>query len=246
MAATPSLPNGTVLGKSFEYGLDIKIGGAWQSVRRMSAWAPTYPPTTSDIATYDDKGAPSSGVSGRGFAASFTVQSNRSSTTGLYLPEVEALLAAGKGIGEAAVLEVRWYHRPAVGVANPNDAGTAFVTVEISRQNTGNAEVDTYSVSLTGQGSFEPIVNPYTPDTSVPKIASISPSGRAAGQQVTITGQGFNGATAVKFAAVDATALTVVGNATIVAVVPAGSAGSVNVTVVTPGGTSAAFAYTRA
>ena len=49
------LPAGTVLGKSYEYGLDINLGpyGSpdWQSFRRISGFAPTFPPATEDVAT---------------------------------------------------------------------------------------------------------------------------------------------------------------------------------------------------
>lgn len=80
---------------------------------------------------------------------------------------------------------------------------------------------------------------------AVPFITSALPSGAAAGSQVTITGTGFTGATAVKFGATNATSFVVVDDRHIVAVVPAGSAGAANITVTTPAGTSAAFVYTR-
>lgn len=245
------LPAGTTLGKSFEYGIDVNLGTyaspIWQAIRRISAWQPTYPKVTQDAATYDDRGAPNEDVSGRGFAASFTVQGNRSLTTGIYLPELEAILAAAKTKGESAVLDVRYYHKPDVGAANPTDAGRALVTVEASRANTGNADIETYTVNLAGKGEVTPIANPFTGwnDNPPPLISSISPAAQVAGKQITITGSGFLTATDVKLAAVSVSAFTVVSATTIVATMPAGSAGSVNVTVVTPVGTSPAFAYSR-
>lgn len=248
---TLPLPAGTTLGQSFEYGLDINIGTSgspvWQNVRRMSAWTPTFPKVTQDSSTYDDRGAPSEDVSGRGFATSFTVQANRSLTTGLYLPEVEAIINASRRKGDAAVLDVRFYHKPDSGTPHPTDAGRATVTVEVTRQNTGNAEIDVFSVSLTGKGEYTPIANPWTGwnDNPVPSIASITPPAQTVGKLITITGNGFLGATDVKFAATSATAFTVVSATTIIASLPAGTAGSVAVTVITPVGTSTAFAYTR-
>jgi hypothetical protein len=79
---------------------------------------------------------------------------------------------------------------------------------------------------------------------AVPVVTGASPSGAAEGDQVVITGTGFTGATAVKFGATAATEFVPVGGS-IVAVVPAGSAGAANITVTTPAGTSAAFPYTR-
>ncbi|WP_102193210.1 phage tail tube protein [Microbacterium aurantiacum] len=249
--STQPLPAGTTLGQSFEYGIDINIGTfaspTWQPVRRISGWAPTFPKVTQDDGTYDDRGAPSEGVSGRGFAGAFTVQANRSLTSGLYLPEVEAIVNASRRKGEQAILDIRFYHKPDSGTPHPTDAGRASVTVESSRQNTGNAEIDVFSVSLTGKGEYTPIPNPFTGwnDNPTPAISSISPAGQIATKMITLTGVGFLGATDVKFAAVSATAFTVVSATMIVATVPAGTAGSVNVTVITPVGTSVAFAYTR-
>lgn len=160
------LPAETSLGKSFEYGLDVNLGTSaepsWQPVRRMSGWAPSFPAITQDVSSYDDRGAPSEEVTARGFSATFAVQGNRSLTTGAYLPELEALMAAAKGTGNSAVLEVRWYHKPDVGAPNPDDAGSALVTVEVTRQNTGNAEIESFSVTLTGRGRPQQITNPFT------------------------------------------------------------------------------------
>ena len=79
---------------------------------------------------------------------------------------------------------------------------------------------------------------------AVPTVASIAPTSgtTAGGTTVTITGTGFNGATAVKFGAT-AAAFTVNSAAQITATSPAGGAGTVDVTVTTPGGTSATGAF---
>lgn len=246
-----TLPAGTALGKSFEYGLDINLGTtvvpSYQPIRRISAWAPSYPPTTGDQATYDDLGATNEAVTARSFATSFTVQGNRSLTTGLYLPEVEALLAAAKATGESAVADIRWYHKPEVGTPNPTDAGQAFCRVEFTRQNTGNAEVEVFNATLTGQGPFNSITNPFAGwAVTTPVLASVTPDAAAVGELVTLTGTGFLGATSVTFGAVPAGDFVVANAATIIAAMPTGTAGSVDVTVVTPGGTSNILAYVRA
>ena len=75
----------------------------------------------------------------------------------------------------------------------------------------------------------------------VPTITSVAPASGpvAGGTTVTVTGTGFTGATAVTFGTTAATSYTVVSATSITAVSPAGSAGTVDVTVTTPGGTSA-------
>ena len=101
-------------------------------------------------------------------------------------------------------------------------------------------------MSLTGKGRVLDIANPFAGwDVSVPTISAVSPASATAGKLVTITGTGFLGATIVKFGAVNATEFSVVNGSTILAVMPAGSAGSAPVQVTTPGGVSANFPYTR-
>ncbi len=76
---------------------------------------------------------------------------------------------------------------------------------------------------------------------AVPTVTSVSPNaGRTGGANaVTITGTGFTGASAVDFGGTPATAFSVNSDTSITAGSPAGSVGTVDITVTTPGGTSA-------
>ena len=78
---------------------------------------------------------------------------------------------------------------------------------------------------------------------AVPTVSGLSPTAGPAvgGTLVTITGTGFTGATAVDFGTTPATDFTVVSDTSITADSPAGT-GTVDVTVTTPGGTSADLA----
>ncbi len=74
-----------------------------------------------------------------------------------------------------------------------------------------------------------------------PAVTRVAPSGgpSAGGTRVTIDGTDLGGATSVKFGSMAATSFTVNAKGTeIKAVAPAHAAGSVNVVVTTPGGTS--------
>ena len=75
---------------------------------------------------------------------------------------------------------------------------------------------------------------------AAPTVTGLSPTSgpEAGGTPVTITGAGFTGATAVDFGTNAATGLTVVNDTTITVDSPAGT-GTVDVTVMTPGGTPA-------
>jgi len=248
------LPAGTTLGKSYEYGLDCNLNTTaspiWQPFRRISGFQPTPTPTTQDAQTYDDLGAQNNDVTGWSWLVAFNVFVNRSFSTGLYLPEIEAILARTRpsAKGEAATIECRWYHKPEAGTPNPTDAGQGIATVAYTRSNTGaDGAIEQLAVTLTGKGPYTEIANPFTGwnDAAPPAVASVTPSGRSAGQQVTITGTGFLGATDVRFGATSVQ-YTVVSPTTIIATVPTGSAGAVAITVVTPRGTSTAVNYTRA
>ena len=91
--------------------------------------------------------------------------------------------------------------------------------------------------------SYSLVINAQPP----PTITSVSPASgpTGGGTTVTITGTGFTGATAVKFGATNASGFTVNSATQITATAPAGSAGTVDVTVTTAGGTSATGAADR-
>jgi hypothetical protein len=78
------------------------------------------------------------------------------------------------------------------------------------------------------------------PPPARPVVTAVNPScaAGASGDQVTITGRGFTGATAVKFASTRANAI-VHSDTWITALSPSGVTGTVDVTVSGPGGTSA-------
>ncbi len=97
----------------------------------------------------------------------------------------------------------------------------------------------TVTVSVTTPAGSSGTV-PYTYDT-VPTITSLSRTGPlSGGNKVTITGTGFTGSSAVKFGTTTATSFTVRSSTQLLATAPAHAAGTVQVSVTTPGGTTAA------
>jgi|GEM_PF-1200204 len=97
------------------------------------------------------------------------------------------------------------------------------------------------SVAVYGAGSGR-MSNPLTfAVLAAPVVTGVSPAeGPAAGgTSVTITGSGFTGAAAVSFGGTPARGVSVLSDGRIVAVTPGGAPGAVDVTVTTPGGTSA-------
>lgn len=253
MPEAPSLPAGSTLGRSYEYGLDLNLGTAgaptWQPVRRISGFQPTPTPVVQDAQTYDDFGSQNQEVTGWNNTVAFSVQVNRSSSTGLYLPEIEALLERTRpeAKGDAAVIEARWYHKPESGTPNPKDAQQGLATVSVQRANTApDGATEVLNVTLTSKGPWRSITNPFAGwGVTAPTITSVSPEGAATGDLVTITGTQFVGATSVTFDGVEADDFQVIGGSTIVAVLPTDTAGTVPVVVTNAAGASAAFNYVR-
>jgi IPT/TIG domain/FG-GAP repeat len=117
----------------------------------------------------------------------------------------------------------------------------------------GTSTAQGWSVALSSDGTTAMMGGPHDTSQSgglvgaawafgdAPAVSSVSPnSGPASGgTAVTITGTGVTGASAVKFGSTAATSFTVNSATRITATSPAGSAGAVDVTVATAGGTSA-------
>jgi hypothetical protein len=81
----------------------------------------------------------------------------------------------------------------------------------------------------------------YTYQSTAPSVSAVSPNRgpTAGGTTVTTTGANFTGATAVNFGTTAASSFTVTSDTQITAIAPAESAGTVDITVTTPYGTSA-------
>ena len=106
-------------------------------------------------------------------------------------------------------------------------AGTGSVDVKVL--NTGG----TSPVSPSDQFT-------YVSSGSAPSVKKLEPGEgpSAGGTTVAVTGQAFTGVTAVMFGTNAASSFTVTSKTTILAVSPAAPAGTVNLTVTTPNGTS--------
>ncbi len=94
-------------------------------------------------------------------------------------------------------------------------------------------------VTVTSSAGTSP-TNPFDQFTYAPTVTGIAPTsgGTAGGTTVTITGTGFIGASSVQFGSSAASSYSVVSASSITAVSPTGSAGTVDVTVTSPAGTS--------
>jgi hypothetical protein len=110
-------------------------------------------------------------------------------------------------------------------------AGTVDVVVTTPSGSSATGAADRYTYAA----AASPAVTGLTPASG----------GTAGGTTVTITGSGFTGATAVNFGSVAAASFNVLSDNAISAVAPAAAAGTIDVTVTTPAGTSATSSADR-
>ncbi len=109
-------------------------------------------------------------------------------------------------------------------------SGSTYLTAIVpTGAHTGSVTVTTGSTTLTSPQTFR----------VKPKITTFSPPSGSIGTLVTINGTGLIQATSVKFGTVTATTFTVVSDSEVTADVPSGlAAGTVTISITTPGGTS--------
>lgn len=236
----------TVLSRKFRVDVtaDLTLASGWLQLNGINDFKADDSPNLVDTSAYDTNGSGSFEKTFEDWTAAVTVF-RRTDGAGVYDPAQELVRAATVGqFGNACRVGLRWYDKN----GGP-EAYKGIAIVQWARANSGVKDVDAATITFTGTDlPLAAITNPGVAPVA-PVVLSATPSGAAAGAQVTITGTGFTGvvpATGVKFAAVTATVAVVLSDNTIVAVMPAGSAGSAPVTVTNTVGVSNALAYTRA
>lgn len=231
----------TALARRFRVDVStLAAPSTWVAFRGINDLNPPITPTLQGADDYDTNGWASFEKTMQAWI--LTIKALRKTTAGVFDPGQELVRGSQLGFGDAARVNVRWYDR--------NGAPEAFQGVAIVGwvpSKTGVADLDEVTCTLTGDGTLTPIPNPFSA-AAAPVIVGATPSGVGQGGIVSITGTGFagvTGATGVKFGGTNATSYIVVSDNTIVAVMPAGSAGSAAITVTNTVGTSNSQPYTR-
>lgn len=236
------MSNTSALARRFRVDVtsDLGLAGGWTELKGIYTLKPTVDANTVDTSAYDTNGWDSFEITSNSWGLTASVW--RRTTSGLFDAGQELVRACVGQFGDGARIGVRFYDK--------NGGAEAYQGVAIvkwERANDGVKDVDAATITLMGDGQRLTISNPGTA-SAAPVVSAAQPSGAAAGAQVTISGAGFTGTLAsggVKFGGVSSATYTVVSDSTIVAVVPAGSAGSAVVTVINANGTSNSLAYTR-
>jgi hypothetical protein len=229
----------TALARRFK--VDVSTDNAtWVNLKGIDDFNYQINPSKVASDTYDTNGWSSFEIPMNAWVT--TIKAFRVTNAGVFDPGQEMVRAARGQSGTAARVYVRWYDR--------NGAPEAFsglAIVEWNPSKTAVGDLDEIQIILTGDGILTSITNPYSAAV-IPVITAASPSGVGAAGIVNITGSAFTGTiatTGVKFGGVNATSWIVVSDNTIVAVMPAGSAGSAPIIVTNAAGASSSFPYTR-
>jgi hypothetical protein len=125
------------------------------------------------------------------------------------------------------------------GVASPSFSVQSATSISAASPALAAGSVHVTVAAGAGISSSSP-ADLFTSVATAPAVTALTPGSgpMSGGTVVTITGSNFNGATAVAFGANAATAFTVVSSTQITATAPAGAAGTADVQVTTPYGTS--------
>ncbi|MBG0560727.1 phage tail tube protein [Actinoplanes aureus] len=193
---------------------------------------------TEDDEAYEDEGAAREAVTGYSWRIEVKLDYS-TNLAGSAVDPIHAFLRARFAATRAASAQasefgIRWYDRKGLS----GDAYEGRVYVKEWKTSGGNGR-ETVDIVLQGQGPLADITNPAADMTPVVESLSPAAGGTAAGGLVSIFGAHFTGATAVSFGGTVATNFLIVSDSHIVATKPTLTAGSKDVTVTTPAGTSA-------
>jgi hypothetical protein len=234
----------TLSGSNFTGALAVLFGGlpaASFTVNSDTSISAVSPIAASGVV--DIKVVNSSGVSSTSAGDQFTY------TAASGLPAVTGLSASTGQTGGTNTITVTGTNFTGAAAVNFGTAAAVSFTVNSATSITAvvPAEVaGTVDVTVaTAVGISSAVAaDHYTYTATAPTVTGLSATSdfTTGGTTVTITGTNFNGATAVMFGSTAATSFTVNSSTSITAVDPAGSAGTVDVKVTTPYGTSAAVA----
>lgn len=222
---------------SVQFGASSATSFTVNSATQITATSPAASAGTVDIRV-----TATGGTSATGTADQFTylaapsisaVSPNSGPSTG----GTTVVLSGGQFVGVSAVK---------FGANNASSFTVNSPTQITATAPAGTAGMVNLTVTAAG-GTSTPSANDQFSYVAAPALTGIAPSSGplAGGTSVTLTGTDLSGATAVKFGANNATSFTVNSATQITATTPTGVAGTVDVTVTAPGGTSATHANAR-
>lgn len=244
-------PTQGLTASSYEWILEVGVipttPGApidWLTYPDITALQPNPTDRTSDGSTYANKGQEDTSIIGESFNLSLNAKVVKNQDGDLH-PALALLVEAANaklpgGNPARKVIAARFYHYSIASMAYQYTAEVSW-----TRANTGNADNEFLSLTLSAKGDRRVIPNPALQPEVAPVITAVTPSGATEGTWISIEGTDLSRVSAITVGG-EAVVEYQVSNSTLVfAKMPAGTAGSAPVKVTTSGGESNSFAYTR-
>ncbi|HLN16295.1 MAG TPA: Ig-like domain repeat protein [Acidimicrobiales bacterium] len=215
-------------------------GTVWSTADNGSTWSKiTLPAGHSASVVAFDQADPNYVLAGGTYSTDGgTTFSNDSSLCGGGCPARAVAFIPGGAVGDAVIATFGgpYFFSPSASTWQSDLGNAVSPEDEAVAITNGSVYLGTY-----GEGVIQTPVSAIDPNVHEPSVTGVSPStgSSVGGQNVTISGTGFTGATSVQFGSTPAPSLSVTSDSKINAVVPAGQAGAtVDVTVVGVGGPS--------
>lgn len=150
----------TALARRFKVDVDVAwpSGPAdWQPLLGITDFKPAVAPTLQEASDYDSNGWVGQEKTMQAWTAEVTLL-RKKDNAGAFPPAQEALRAAEDQFGQDARAHVRWYDRD-----GGEEAYEGYALVQWARANSGVADLDAATVTLTGDGARTLITNPLAP-----------------------------------------------------------------------------------
>jgi IPT/TIG domain len=248
MAVPTRTPLGaTTLARKWALDVDINYGlGApiWTGVFGLTEFTPAGTPGLQSDSDYDSGGYTSSTVTTQEWSITATMRrGTQAALPTAYDTGQEYLRQKSRQMGPANSAHVRYYELN--GATGPKvEAYEGIAAVQYTNNGGGPDALSTAGLTLTGQGLLLPITHPDTTPRGAPVVGTVvpetNPTPAAGGGLVLVTGQGFSDATALTVGgtAVALTSWAPANDASLAFIAPAKAAGTYDVVVTGPGGTS--------
>lgn len=216
----------------------------WLTYPDITALQPNPTDRTSDGSTYANKGQEDTSIIGESFNLTLNGKVVKNQDGDLH-PALALLVEAANaklpgGNPNRKVIAVQYYHYSIAAMAWEYTAEVGW-----TRANTGNADNEFLSLTLSSKGDRKVIANPAITPEDPAVITGATPTGATAGAWIEVEGSGFFRVSKVTVGGEDVVNYQVTASSQVFLQLPEGTAGSAPIVITTSAGDSNSFEYTR-
>jgi hypothetical protein len=255
MATTARVPLSGATTTNRKWWLDVNTGTTaapvWTPVAGITEFSPGKDQTTADNADFDSGGWGNTGVTGLTWTVTATFRrAPKGTDSTLYDDGQEFLRLKSDQIGVANTVEIRFYEMEPSGPRI--EAYQGQVAVQYTDNGGSATDNSMAAITLTGQGRRNSIIHPASTAAAAPTVTAVrtatgTTTPVAGGGVLAVTGTGFLTVTSVVVFGntVPANGWTVLNDQSLSIAAPAHAAGTGDVVVTSPSGTSGTSAGSK-